>query len=545
MDYKQKLIEYTNKLYLKANQRNTKSKFIYLKIISSLQKYDLPICGIDDLKGIKNIGPKTLELFKNDVFEREMENDIDIEQHTNCSNNLDYLEKCNENHVEKNKCFDKFAIQSDDNLNLSTNDRELLNFENSENYKQMQKEELTNNEKNVKKRKCNLQEEERCKKQTEKLISVIDLDNSINEDKFNNLKDNVTFLNNSFSEELKIVDKNRKQSKKKTKEYIPAYKTGPYAILKVLNEEDGLSKHIICHRGNKYSNSEFNVNSRNSAWVGIKTLLKKQLVLKESKKYYITELGKELAKTIFNNESTIHNTEENVYLVIDSREMKSKNERNFFQSALEKETLCKSQNIELGDFIWIVNETVLNYIVERKKGSDFCSSIADGRYNDQKRRLKSLGVDNIYYIIEGLKESDMNKLGINRVLKCLSETKNEGFTVIETENIDETVEVLKILDSHIRLEHKKCTIFENEIKKFKLDDYIDKGNKNINLTVKDVFLTILLSIRGLSYKKAKLIADKYNSFRNFVESENWEEQCKNFEIGNKIILRIKKMIFGD
>lgn len=44
---------------------------------------------------------------------------------------------------------------------------------------------------------------------------------------------------------------------------------------------------------------------------------------------------------------------------------------------------------------------MLDYIIERKLADDLAASIADGRYKQQKYRLKNSGIDNCYYIFEG------------------------------------------------------------------------------------------------------------------------------------------------
>ena len=44
---------------------------------------------------------------------------------------------------------------------------------------------------------------------------------------------------------------------------------------------------------------------------------------------------------------------------------------------------------------------MLDYIVERKTGSDLASSIIDGRYEEQKFRLKNCGINNVIYLVEG------------------------------------------------------------------------------------------------------------------------------------------------
>lgn len=44
---------------------------------------------------------------------------------------------------------------------------------------------------------------------------------------------------------------------------------------------------------------------------------------------------------------------------------------------------------------------VLDYIIERKKADDLAASIIDGRYKEQKFRLKISGISNIIYLYEG------------------------------------------------------------------------------------------------------------------------------------------------
>jgi crossover junction endonuclease MUS81 len=44
---------------------------------------------------------------------------------------------------------------------------------------------------------------------------------------------------------------------------------------------------------------------------------------------------------------------------------------------------------------------VLDFIVERKTSDDLAASIRDGRYDEQKYRLKNCGINNVIYLIEG------------------------------------------------------------------------------------------------------------------------------------------------
>jgi crossover junction endonuclease MUS81 len=360
--------------------------------------------------------------------------------------------------------------------------------------------------------------------------------------------------------------------------YIPGFRTGGYAILKVLNREDGLSKHQICLRGNKYSNTEFDLDARNSAWSSIKTIIKKGLVMREGKpsKYYLTETGKGMCGELFKEESIVEvDGEIQRFLVVDSREVKSKKDRGFFQREFEKREIeVDIRNLEVGDFLWIRRdgyvERLYNYIVERKRGSDFCSSIADGRFQEQKKRLKECGIDNILYIVEGLKGIHLQKLGANFVLSSLTQTKLEGFIVIETEDMSETVEIVAFLDNLIKEEENQTSLSstsgdfeeekplnihhnsnENGILKLSYESFADKGTKNKNVKVKDIFYRSLLSIRGVSHKVAEAISEKYSSFGRFYglsKDVNFLEDLaltdvKGKKLGTKLAQKLYSYLF--
>jgi crossover junction endonuclease MUS81 len=44
---------------------------------------------------------------------------------------------------------------------------------------------------------------------------------------------------------------------------------------------------------------------------------------------------------------------------------------------------------------------LLDFIVERKTADDLAASIMDGRYEEQKYRLKTSGLSNVIYLVEG------------------------------------------------------------------------------------------------------------------------------------------------
>ena len=67
----------------------------------------------------------------------------------------------------------------------------------------------------------------------------------------------------------------------------------------------------------------------------------------------------------------------------------------------------KTRRLAVGDFIWVARENsaphrevVLDFIVERKRMDDLASSIVDGRFREQKYRLKQSGLGHVIYLIE-------------------------------------------------------------------------------------------------------------------------------------------------
>lgn len=429
MDYKEKLLNYTKSLYEKSTRHNMNSKYVYKKILSTLSTHTSPITSLSDLKEIKNIGKKTMDLFKSEIFE----------------------------------------------------------------VKSKEKEEMV---KKIKK------------------------------------------------DDLKKI--------KEKKKYLPSFRSGAYAILKVLSKTDGLSKPVICHRGNKFSNSNFNFKERNSAWNSMKTLTKKELVFEDSKRYFLTEKGIELCGELFRNDSTlIEETDGCVKLIIDAREMKSRSERLFFQSEFNSRgILNETKCIQMGDFIWTTGEYVLDYIIERKCGSDFCSSISDGRLNEQKKRMMECGISRVFYIVENLREADVEKAGREYVYSHLESLKCENITVIETNDIKETVDVISMIDNQVREDYKNRG-HENNLLRF--DDYIEKGTKRKNMALMDILCMFLTSVHGLNKEKAVLIANEFGTLSNFFEickKDRGSEYFKNMEkekgikIGKKTITNIMELLFG-
>jgi ERCC4 domain len=85
-----------------------------------------------------------------------------------------------------------------------------------------------------------------------------------------------------------------------------------------------------------------------------------------------------------------------VVLVLDSREIKSRRDRDYMRDMLHQRGVTVDvRSLELGDAIWVarqctddgpVDELFLDIVLERKRMDDLVSSIKDGRFKEQKVR---------------------------------------------------------------------------------------------------------------------------------------------------------------
>ena len=122
-----------------------------------------------------------------------------------------------------------------------------------------------------------------------------------------------------------------------------------------------------------------------------------------------------------------------VVLFVDNREKRNNQDGNYLFERLGKNSFnIELKSLPLGDFLWVLRihhpiteaqlngaekskakgskkrqagqlftDYVLDFIVERKTADDLAASIMDGRYEEQKYRLKNCGINNVVYLVEG------------------------------------------------------------------------------------------------------------------------------------------------
>ncbi|XP_055331033.1 crossover junction endonuclease MUS81-like [Paramacrobiotus metropolitanus] len=204
------------------------------------------------------------------------------------------------------------------------------------------------------------------------------------------------------------------------------------------------------------------------------------------------------------------------------------------------------RNLKVGDFLWVAREKshlavgrkprelVLDFIAERKRGDDLAVSIKDGRYTDQKYRMKETTIKRVIYIIEDCSRFMNKGLSDQALIQALANIKvQDGFVVKETENLRATVEYLlrmtRYLERIYSVKTLRSTTFaerwenavdldlssaQQELLSFAGFSSVAKPNQA--KTVSQTFLMQLLALDGMSPAKASAVVSVYPTIRALI-----------------------------
>nr|CAG4643961.1 EOG090X06E6 [Lepidurus arcticus] len=175
----------------------------------------------------------------------------------------------------------------------------------------------------------------------------------------------------------------------------------------------------------------------------------------------------------------------------------------------------ESRKLNLGDYVWICksktstsHELVLPYVVERKRLDDLGSSIKDGRFKEQKFRLKSCGIS-VIYLVEDLHSRQQLGLPESTVLQAIANTHVvDGMNVKWTKDIRESVAYLNLMTKQMQKTYEN-RVLRNGESFVTFHEFNTQGVKNKPMTVTDLFAKQLLQINGVSADKARAIVDRY------------------------------------
>ncbi|XP_067400191.1 crossover junction endonuclease MUS81 isoform X2 [Emydura macquarii macquarii] len=202
------------------------------------------------------------------------------------------------------------------------------------------------------------------------------------------------------------------------------------------------------------------------------------------------------------------------------------------------------RKLHVGDFMWVARERVqpcpgqlhppparelaLDYVVERKRMADLCGSIIDGRFREQKFRLRRCGLRHPIYLLEDSGSAQHLSLPESTLQQAATSTQVvDGFFVKRTHDLRESVAYLTIMTRHLsRLYGSKtlvsCTKEESQGRSpfqpysdcctlMTFQEFNEGAVKNKAQTVREVFARQLMQVSGVSGEKAAAILERYST----------------------------------
>ncbi|XP_044617860.2 crossover junction endonuclease MUS81 [Equus asinus] len=199
------------------------------------------------------------------------------------------------------------------------------------------------------------------------------------------------------------------------------------------------------------------------------------------------------------------------------------------------------RKLHIGDFVWVAQETrpsdparpkelVLDHIVERKRLDDLCSSIIDGRFREQKFRLKRCGLGRRVYLVE--KHGSVHNLSLpeSTLLQAVTNTQViDGFFVKRTADIKESAAYLALFTRGLQRLYQGHTLRSRPwgipgdpesgagpspnplCSLLTFNDFNAGAIKNKAQSVREVFARQLMQVRGVSGEKAAALVDRYST----------------------------------
>ena len=367
---------------------------------------------------------------------------------------------------------------------------------------------------------------------------------------------------------------------RKQKQYVPAVRSGAYALLMALSEPStrpNVTKSELIQIAGPFCDTSFEVasdkNSYYTAWNSMKTLKDKDLVLITGNppKYNISPDGAEVARRmrhaldpkrdVTQEDVEVEEIPEDyveippaeiqstilkpgtfkIQMIIDNREVKSPKDRKFIEDQLFMSGIdLVTKSLDVGDVLWVAksndgNEYVLDHIVERKRMDDLLNSIKDGRFHEQKFRLKRSGSKHIIYLIEETHMTDVPHYQ-ESIASAISSTQVvNGFFVKRVPSLDYSVRYLCRLTQKLKSLYEPQTLYilpDHVVDSRTIDDLMNRleqrhylsyhafssiSKKSQTLRVGDIWLKMLLTIRGVSLEKALSIQKVFPTLRDLLD----------------------------
>ncbi|XP_073839305.1 mus81 structure-specific endonuclease subunit [Musca autumnalis] len=247
-----------------------------------------------------------------------------------------------------------------------------------------------------------------------------------------------------------------------------------------------------------------------------------------------------------------------IVLIVDTQETNGKNKKTLDQTRGYLESLhveYEVRRLTVGDFLWIArdsegNELVLPYIVERKRMDDLASSIRDGRFREQKHRLKHSGIQHVIYLVEDYGDNEHIGLPLENLKQALSNTLiHSQFCIKRTENHRRSMMYLQGMSQMLIRVYKDKVLLscdkediqphkptQRMIGLLKFKSLYEDSARNALLTVREVFVQQLLQLHSLSLEKAMAIVEVYPTPRCLIDAY---ENCITADEAKNLLTNIR------
>ncbi|XP_029468034.1 crossover junction endonuclease MUS81 isoform X2 [Rhinatrema bivittatum] len=228
------------------------------------------------------------------------------------------------------------------------------------------------------------------------------------------------------------------------------------------------------------------------------------------------------------------------------------------------------RKLHIGDFLWIAQEQtqvvpgqprapqarelVLDHVVERKRIDDLSSSIIDGRFREQKFRLKRCGLRSPIYLVEDHDTSQHLSIPEATLQQAIVNTQVvDGFFIKRTKNVRESAAYLTLMTHNLQSLYVNKTLLSctkeeatrcgqafmptaNSCILMTFGEFSEGAVKNKAQTVREVFARQLMQISGISGEKAVAILNSYSTLTSLLEAY---DQCSSVQDQEKLLFSIK------
>ncbi|XP_027143633.1 crossover junction endonuclease MUS81 [Larimichthys crocea] len=234
------------------------------------------------------------------------------------------------------------------------------------------------------------------------------------------------------------------------------------------------------------------------------------------------------------------------------------------------------RKLNVGDFLWVAREKVepvpgqlraptgkelvLDYIIERKRMDDLCGSIIDGRFREQKFRLKRCGLRKPIYLVEecGTAASHLSLPETTLQQAIINTQVVDGFFVKRVQDVRESAAYLTVMTRYLSKLYQNCTLIcrsrelEGDGGSDEDEEEEERGTPSCSLisfaefnygavknkcqTVREVFARQLMQISGLSGDKAAAILEHYSTPHSLLTAY---EQCTSEAEKEKLLSLIR------